>query len=513
MLVRWEIGIAFVIAGIAGGCNGEPQLSIDPPQMLADEWDTTDLTVLGLLPHQFLEVEGQVVAPKDDLTVTIGGSPTAVRSASATGIVTNLAHELDVGLYDVVVLVDGHEYIGHDVLTVTSDADADGDIDADADADADGDIDADVDADADSDADDDADADQDSPIECTTPMECDDGIDCTADDCVLETCVNSPDDSACELPARCVPHYGCSDVVWVDVACLSTESCGDGTETAPFASIGEGVDAAIPGSATVVSVAPGRYDEGNVDYRDDGSSPLIIIGEGDVEWVTGDSFVFSAENAASITLINLDLSGASHAAIQCDDSSTCRLERVTLRDNERYGLRVDNDAEAHLDRCFVTRNLECGLRIGSAGSLHIVNTLVVGNGGPGAEAGGINAPGVDALFEAINSTIADNDGDSNPGGVDASPTATLVLTNVILWNNGEPPEDQCPLCTMDLDSLDGAEDPQFVTVAARAVAEDNRLQEISFARDRGLEGADIPSIDYWGELRDDGFTDSGADEY
>ena len=394
---------------------------------------------------------------------------------------------------------------------VDADADADGDIDADADGDIDADADGDVDGDVDADADADTDEDSEGPGECTVASDCDDGVACTIDDCVFGVCEQVPDDGLCSPGESCDFEEGCAHVIWVDWTCALTATCGDGAETTPYETIDDALgDTLSDVTVNVIRVAFGFYDEPRYDYNQD-DKPLIIVGGSLVVWSSEDDQALIVSNSANVMLKNLSIT-AKHSAVECRDRSTCTLEAVTLYDCGEYGLYARNEASAIIERSMITRSGRGGVRVNNSARATLVNSFIVGNGGSGAGAGGINIERATATLEAVNCTIADNDGDGEPGAISAPAAATMTLVNLVLWNNGLPARDQCPTCLFGEDSLDGTVDPLFEEMEPRSEPEHYKLRPISPARDNGTDGPLVPVVDYWYELRDDLAVDSGAHE-
>ena len=454
------------------------------------------------------------------------------------------------------------------------DADSDGDVDSDADMDSDGhrdsdvevdgdideenDLDADVERDADLDAPDDADADSegvecfidedcddgvactvdsceesrcvtervnelcDDDVDCTTDTcaptgcehglvdaLCDDDVDCTTDDCTLTGCEFTPEDGACpRFYDSCDPELGCAHVIWVDTDC---DPCGEGSDESPFELISDALGhtrATDEATLNVIRVATGDYEEDDYDYNQD-SSPLHIVGEPGVHWSSADNVALKVSGDARVALSRLVLS-AKQTPLDCSDTATCSLEQVVLRDGENYGLLAGDDASVSLDRCLVQGNLKAGLRLRNRVEVSLVNSLVVGNGGDGAEAGAIFVESSDVVLSAVNCTFADNDGDDRPSAIRSPEGFVMRLVNMILWHSGSAAA-ACPGCSFTT-SLDGSRNPQFVVSVRRSEPEDYRLREGSPAIGAGSLGVDVPSIDYWGDPRDESI-DIGADEY
>lgn len=340
-------------------------------------------------------------------------------------------------------------------LDVTTDGDADADVDADGDADVDADVDADGDADMD-----------------------------------------------------CGPDGGCGEEIWVDQSCSS--SCGEGTVERPFQTIGEGLDdAASHDGPNTILIASGTYTEQNQEY--DGDSPLVITGEPGVFWTTTENNALKISGSAEVILRNLRVE-ASKTVIECSGTSVTALEDVTLTGGSESGLKAKDDAIVNLDRCFIAGNSKSGLRLEGRSSTNLVNVLIVGNGGAN-DAGAVNVRDGDVTLAATNCTFADNDGGDQPGAVRNDDAATMTLINMILWNNGDPTDQQCIGCSLGSDSLAGEQDPAFVTDSGRAEAQDYMIQEGSIAVDIGIEGMSVPDIDFFGDPRDDGLVDAGVDEY
>ncbi len=338
---------------------------------------------------------------------------------------------------------------------------------------------------------------------------CDDGVDCTEDTCEPTGCVSSPDDGRCPLfYDTCDSEYGCAFVIWVEDGCLR---CGEGTEDEPYEMINEALSVtrdSDEATLNVVHVAAGDYDEDEYEYNQD-SRPLVIAGEPGVTWTSPENRALIVSNEARVTLRRLTMS-AKQTPLECTDSAICSLDRVVLRDGSIYGLLAVGDVTVTLDRCLVQGNLKAGMRLKNRSKVSLVNSLVVGNGGAGAEAGAVYIEHSDVDFSAINCTFADNEGGSRPSAIRAPGGLAMRLVNVILWHAGSPAS-ACPGCTFTT-SLGGSHNPQFVKSSRRDLPEDYMLRAGSPAIDEGSGGEGVPTVDYWGELRDES-VDIGVHEY
>jgi hypothetical protein len=203
---------------------------------------------------------------------------------------------------------------------------------------------------------------------------------------------------------------------------------------------------------------------------------------------------------------------ANETVIEANDDAVLALEDASVQGGDTNGLFMRGRSQVILDRCFVAENLGVGVRLENSSSVTAYNSLFVVNGGSDS-GGAFRLRHSETSLRAVNCTVADNDGGSQPGVVwDEEEGATLELVNLLLWSNGEPAVDQCQGCILGADSLGGTTDPSFVVGAGRVGVDDYQIQSDSPARDRGTSAGDVPEIDYWGDPRDDGSIDTGADE-
>ena len=414
-------------------------------------------------------------------------------------------------------------------------ADADADVDGDGDGDGDGDMDTDVDVDADVDGDVDADADG---ISCTDAAHCDDHNECTVDRCSSGTCVNesvrcddridctvdtcdpssgcvfTPDDGSCPGSSDiCDPEYGCAHVLWVDAAC--SEPCStECLEGDPCREISDALELTVPPTDTtlnVVILAPGTYTQ-EFEFVDGSDEEILIVGGPGVEFhsTTADRFL-KLGGTTRVTISQMRVR-AEKRAFELLKSAELILDRVVMEGHSENGIKAKDDATASLSRCVVQRNAKSGIKAENDVRLYLTNTLLIGNGGASdAEAGAIFLVDDTVHLEAVNCTMADNDGVDMAGAIRGS-SADDLLVNDILWPN-EGTGNQCPGCAL---TSCWTSDPSFVQIF-RTVVDDYMLEPSSLARDAGTMTSGstvtpVPDIDFWGDRRDDGAIDIGADE-
>ena len=268
--------------------------------------------------------------------------------------------------------------------------------------------------------------------------------------------------------------------------------------------------------SNIIQVEPGDYEESGGFTYNKASRPVSIRSLGKSTWSSKSNSTLKIEEHATVGIQNFTITGL-HRAIECDDANLS-LRQVALVDCEREGLKAKGDSRIWMAQTLIRGNGKVGVLLDEDTHLFVVNGFIVGNGGrDDAVGGGFLLESDDIQLEMINCTIADNLPTKLPGGVIAPVGTKLTTLNLILWRNTVASVDaarvECQECSLGEDSYHSGFEMPFVKGDGRRVeVEDYQLGLGSAAIDKGLDHEYTPSHDYWGDPRDDGHIDSGADE-
>ncbi|MFH0901865.1 MAG: right-handed parallel beta-helix repeat-containing protein [Pseudomonadota bacterium] len=319
---------------------------------------------------------------------------------------------------------------------------------------------------------------------------------------------------------RCDRAVGrCLESIEVAFVSASAACPGSGTSEEPYCQIQQAID---DSDRAWIIVRDGSYQPFAVDR----SIMSIVAAPGAVPEVqsseTSTDVVRIGGNGADVLLDGLSVSGASpsSAGVACVESARCHLVRMRVTYNA-LGVYADNARQLVVERSVVASNNGGGI-LTEASTFEIVNSLIYKNGSGGSAIGGVElglgystseAPGV---FK-YNTVFANRAESRAPGGIVCRTAVTL--SSSILWNNDglEATRGTCAIENSiveepTLDGLNGnrSVDPQFED--ASSITPDLHIKETSPCRDTGV--ADLaPVEDFFGQARDDGHPDIGADEH
>jgi len=162
--------------------------------------------------------------------------------------------------------------------------------------------------------------------------------------------------------------------IYVDIR--NTSGIEDGTQTHPFNSIIEGIDAVIPGKSVIVAV--GTYKEQliidrSITLRGASRDNTFITGSG----LTG-NLITIEEDYVMITGFTIDGDGSTAKGIYFDGYSSININNNTIQNNVSYGINYSNSSPT-IENNNIKNNNYSGIEIAAGGAGIIRNNSLINN--------------------------------------------------------------------------------------------------------------------------------------
>ncbi|OFW50585.1 MAG: hypothetical protein A2163_03005 [Actinobacteria bacterium RBG_13_35_12] len=162
--------------------------------------------------------------------------------------------------------------------------------------------------------------------------------------------------------------------IYVDIG--NTSGIEDGTQTNPFNSITEGIEAVTSGKS--VMVAAGTYNEQliinkNIALQGASRDNTFITGSG----LTGNLITIEA-NYVTITSFTIDGDSSTNVGIYFDNYSFININNNLIKNNKDYGISYINSAPIIEDN-IIESNSSCGIKVATNGAGIIRNNSIISN--------------------------------------------------------------------------------------------------------------------------------------
>ncbi len=206
--------------------------------------------------------------------------------------------------------------------------------------------------------------------------------------------------------------------IYVDAA--NATGIENGTQTHPFDTIAEGIDAVAPGKSVVVSA--GTYNEQliinkSITLQGASQGNTFITGSG----LTGNLISLEADNI-TISGFTIDGDSSTSVGIYFDSYSSININNNIIQNNFSYGINYSNSSPA-IENNNIKNNKYGGIDVDTGGAGIISNNYVVFN------KYGIRTYG-DSCPEIIRNNISNNN-----TGIYCRESATPIISYNIISNN------------------------------------------------------------------------------